>query len=114
MTFKENCPDTRNSKVEDILSRLREYGISPLVTDPWAAPEEALREYGVELTPFSELRDLDCIILAVAHREFHELGLDGLTPLFRQMPNEEKIFIDVKGLLPMDRLKKEGYRFWRL
>ena len=114
LTFKENCPDTRNSKVEDILSRLREYGISPLVTDPWAAPEEALREYGVELTPFSALRDLDCIILAVAHREFRELGLDGLSPLFRQMPNEEKIFIDVKGLLPMDRLKKEGYRFWRL
>ena len=70
LTFKENCPDTRNSKVNDILIRLKEYGVEPAVVDPWASERDALHEYGVTLTPFEALKDLDCLIMAVAHREF--------------------------------------------
>ena len=76
LTFKENCPDTRNSKVADVIGKLKEYGIEPLVVDPWASERDAKHEYRVELTRLEELDDLDCIILAVAHNEFKKLRLD--------------------------------------
>ena len=114
LTFKENCPDTRNSKVEDIIIRLREYGIDPIVVDPWASERDAMHEYGVTLTPMEEIRDLDCLILAVAHREFREMAIADYLKLFRDMPNEGKILVDVKGILPREEMKKTGIRCWRL
>ncbi|MFR3310316.1 MAG: nucleotide sugar dehydrogenase, partial [Christensenellales bacterium] len=74
LTFKENCPDTRNSKVNDIIRRLGEYGIEPIVVDPWASERDAVREYGVHLTELSEVSGADCEIVAVAHNEFRALG----------------------------------------
>lgn len=115
ITFKENCPDTRNSKVYDIIKRLEEYEIVPLVTDPWADPEIAKREYGVDLIPFEEVKDADCIIVAVGHKEFRNLPIYTVKQYFRQdVPDDEKIFLDVKSLYRMDELKASGMRFWRL
>ena len=115
ITFKENCPDTRNSKVYDIIRRLGEYEIVPLVCDPWADPEIAKREYGVDLIPFEEICDADCIIVAVGHRDFRSLSMLQLKKLFRQdIPDKEKVLIDVKSLYRMDELKASGMSFWRL
>lgn len=114
LTFKENCPDTRNSKVEDIILRLKEYCIEPLVVDPRADKEDALREYGVQLTDLADVKDADCIIFAVAHDEFKQLSLDDLSRYYGNYPNEEKVLIDVKGIFSQDDLKKSGYAYWRL
>lgn len=114
ITFKENCPDTRNSKVEDIINRLEEYGVSPLVVDPYADADDAKREYGVDLIPISEIDNADCIILAVAHNEFQNMTISELDSLFRKMPNAEKVIIDVKGLLDTQEVRKSGYSYWRL
>lgn len=114
LTFKENCPDTRNSKVEDIIVRLKEYGIDPIVVDPWASQRDAMHEYGVTLTPMGEIANLDCLILAVAHSEFRQMSVDQYLTLFRDMPNEEKVLVDVKGILDLDAVKQKGIRFWRL
>ena len=115
ITFKENCPDTRNSKVYDIIKRLAEYEIYPLVTDPWADPEIARREYGVDLIPFEEVRDADCIIVAVGHKEFRNLPIYTIKQYFRKdIPDDEKVFLDVKSLYRIDELKASGVRFWRL
>ena len=115
ITFKENCPDTRNSKVNDIIKRLEEYEIVPLVTDPWADPEIAKHEYGVDLIPFEEVKDADCIIVAVGHKEFRSLSMIQLKEFFRsELKDNEKVLVDVKSLYRMDELKASGMRFWRL
>lgn len=114
LTFKENCPDTRNSKVEDIIKKLREYKISPMVVDPWANKKEAKREYDVELQDMSEVKDADCIIMAVAHNEFKELSLDEIDGMFKNMPMKEKVLIDVKGLYNLKEVNKRGFAYWRL
>ena len=114
LTFKENCPDTRNSKVIDIVKRLNEYGISPRITDPWASPEEAMNEYGIRLVPFAKVDGADCLIVAVAHSEFRSLSLDAIKGLFRDMPDENKVLIDVKGIFPTEALKASGITWWRL
>lgn len=114
LTFKENCPDTRNSKVEDIVKRLREYEIEPVVIDPWADKEDAKHEYGIELTPMSELKDLDCIIVAVAHDEFKALSLSDIDKLFKNEENSKKVLVDVKGLYNIKEVKEKGYKYWRL
>ena len=115
ITFKENCPDTRNSKVSDIIKRLNEYDINPIVTDPWADEEIAKKEYGVELVPFEEVYGADCIIVAVGHNEFRALSMMRIKELYNdELSDEEKVIIDVKGLYRMDELKASGMRFWRL
>ena len=114
ITFKENCPDVRNSKVVDIIKRLHEYGIDPLVVDPWADAAEVEREYKIRLNTMDEIKELDCIVLAVAHKEFAELGLDKINTFFREMPNGEKVIIDIKNLCKIEELHTKGYRFWRL
>lgn len=112
LTFKENCPDTRNSKVEDIINRLREYEITPIVIDPWANEEEASREYGVTLTSIEDVYDVDCIILAVAHDKFREMSIEKLDGLYKN--SENKVLIDVKSMLNKKDLKNRGYLYWRL
>lgn len=114
LTFKENCPDTRNSKVDDIIKRLNEYGIQPIVVDPWASERDAMREYGVELTPLHEVKDADCVIVAVAHNEFKALRLDDIKKLYRVSADNEKVLIDVKGIYSVKDLKNSGMDYWRL
>ncbi len=114
LTFKEDCPDTRNSKVADIIGRLREYGIDPVVVDPSAAPEDAKREYGVTLRPLSQVQDADCVVIAVAHQAFRALTLEQIGRLFREMPMDEKVIVDVKSILDKQAVQRAGYRYWRL
>ena len=115
LTFKENCPDTRNSKVEDIYNRLKEYNIAPVVCDPWADPEVAKKEYGITLIPFGELPKADCVIVALGHNDYRSMSMKRLKELFKEeLSDEEKVLIDVKSLYRMDELKASGMRFWRL
>ena len=115
ITFKENCPDTRNSKVVDIIRRLQEYEIRPIVMDNWADPVVAKHEYDVDLVPFEQLPKADCVIVAVGHSEFRALSMMQLKELFKpELADEEKVLIDVKSLYRMDELKASGMRFWRL
>ena len=115
ITFKENCPDTRNSKVVDIIKRLEEYDIHPYVTDSWADAEVAKMEYDVDLIPYHELPKADCVIVAVGHNEFRSMSMMKIKELFKNdSKDEEKVVIDVKSLYRMDELKASGMRFWRL
>ena len=84
LTFKENCPDTRNSKVDDIIKRLNEFDINPIVVDPWASERDAMREYGVRLTKYEDVNDVDCVIVAVAHNEFKNLTINDLKKLYKK------------------------------
>ena len=95
LTFKENCPDTRNSKVNDIIRRLGEYGIESIVVDPWASERDAVREYGVHPTELSEVSGADCVIVAVAHNEFRALGLNDVKRLYADIPDDEKVLLGV-------------------
>ena len=115
ITFKENCPDTRNSKVVDIIRHLEKFEIGCTVCDPWADAEIAEREYGVRLVPFGELPKADCVIVAVGHREFRSMSTMQLKGLFREeLPDAEKVLIDVKSLYRRDELDASGMRYWRL
>lgn len=114
LTFKENCPDTRNSKVDDIIKRLNQYGIEPLVVDPWASERDALHEYGVTLTRLQDVKEADCVIVAVAHNEFKALSLDDIKALYRNCPDNEKVLLDVKGLYDVKKLNASGMSYWRL
>ena len=113
-TFKENCPDTRNSKVNDIILHLNEFGIKPLVSDPWADPADARREYGVELTDWTQVTDADCVVFAVAHDIFKSISKEQLDRLFKTVPGEQKVVIDIKSILNREDYASEDYRFWRL
>ena len=114
LTFKENCPDTRNSKVDDIIKQLNKYGINPTVVDPWASERDAMNEYGVRLTKIDNVSDADCVIVAVAHKQFKELSLADIKKLYRFGTDEEKVLIDVKGLYSIKDLKASGMMWWRL
>lgn len=114
LTFKENCPDTRNSKVSDVYNSLVEYGVKPVVIDPWASERDAKYEYNIELRTMEEAKDADCVILAVAHNEFKQLGLDKLSEMFKDVPQNEKVLIDVKGVYKVEELITSGMTFWRL
>ena len=113
-TFKENCPDLRNSKVMDIYKTLGTYCIQPLVYDPLADSEECRQIYGITLSSFEDLKDAQCIILAVAHKEFYEMGFQGIRSLFLDN-DREHVLIDVKGILNRDEVSKDAsIRYWRL
>jgi nucleotide sugar dehydrogenase len=114
ITFKENCPDTRNSKVVDIINRLREYDIFPIVSDKWADVKVAKQEYGVDLVDFELLPKADCVIVAVGHNEYRSMSTHQLKRLFKDVADDEKVLLDVKSLYRMDELKASGLRFWRL
>ncbi len=114
LTFKENCPDTRNSKVDDIIKRLNTYGIEPIIVDPWASELDAFNEYGVNLTRIEDVKDANCVIVAVAHNEFKTITLNGIKRLYRICDDSEKVIIDVKGIYKVEELKKSGMKWWRL
>ncbi len=114
LTFKENCPDTRNSKVDDIINELARFGIIPIIVDPWANEKDAMNEYGVELTRLEDVNNADCIIVAVAHKEFKELSLEDIKKMYRDGVDDGKVLIDVKGLYKVEDLKSSGLQWWRL
>lgn len=115
LTFKENCPDTRNSKVGDVIDRLAEYDIKPLVVDPWANEQDVQKEYNVKLTALDDVKDADCIIVAVAHEQFRTLSLCDIDQMYcSSLRNDEKVLIDVKGIYQIEDLKKAGFNWWRL
>lgn len=114
LTFKENCPDIRNSKVEDIIKQLNKYGINPIVVDPWASEHDAMKEYGIKLTKIEDVVGADCVIVAVAHEEFRKLDLQEVKALYKTVPDSEKVLIDVKGIYNIHELKKTGLCWWRL
>ncbi len=114
ITFKEDCPDARNSKVNDILKELKEYGITPIVCDPVADAPDVKKFYGVDLVSIDELKDLDCLIIAVAHKEFKKLSDADIDSMFRKETNDRKVVIDVKGVRDKNIFKSLGYRYWRL
>lgn len=110
-TFKENCPDTRNSKIIDIVNELREYGIEPMISDPTADADEAKRLYGVEFVDMSMMKNLDAVVLAVAHTEFKTLTLADIDAMYG---DGTKVLIDVKGILNRKEYEDAGYSYWRL
>lgn len=113
LTFKEDCPDLRNSKVEDIILELNDYGINVSVVDPIANKEEAMEEYEVELKDLSEIKEVDAIVLAVAHEEYKSLDLKELKSLYKS-DIKDPILVDVKGILDKEEVKILGYKFWRM
>ena len=112
LTFKENVPDLRNTKVVDIVRELCEFRMHVLVHDPLASPEEARQEYGLTLVPEDELRDLDALIVAVSHDAFKELSLETIAGWFR--PSATPILVDVKGIYRRADAEAAGFRYWRL
>ncbi len=110
-TFKENCPDTRNTRIVDIIDELKEFGITPVICDPQADIEDAKRIYGVEFTDLNDIRDMDAVVIAVAHDEFKAFSEKDISSFFGQ---GERILIDVKGLYNRDEFEKAGYIYWRL
>src|SRR5699024_8130857 len=114
LTFKENCPDIRNSKVIDIIDELNEYSITPTVVDPRADKAHTEKEHGISLVPLEQIKDADCLVFAVAHDEFKQLDWEQIDKMFRQMPNDEKVIIDVRGILDKKEVEERQYRLWRL
>lgn len=111
VTFKENCPDVRNTKVVDIIDELKEYGVETMVYDPEADKEDLEREYGIKLNEEKDINNIDAVILAVPHNIFKEIDLKQLKEKFS---NSEYVLIDVKGLFDRKEAEKENYIYWRL
>lgn len=110
-TFKENCPDTRNTKIIDIVNELREYGIEPIIADPTADAAEAKRLYGVEFVDMDTIQKMDAVILAVAHTEFSAFKMERMDKFFAE---GKKVLLDLKGLLNRKEYENAGYLYWRL
>ncbi|PKM90617.1 MAG: nucleotide sugar dehydrogenase [Firmicutes bacterium HGW-Firmicutes-10] len=113
-TFKENCPDIRNTKVIDIINELKEYGIHPIIADPEADSDEAVHEYGIEFETIEEIFDMDAIVIAVGHDRFLNLSDKDFERMFKKAPNENKVLLDIKGLFDRKKYESLGYRYWRL
>ena len=110
-TFKENCPDTRNTKIIDIVNELSEYGITPVIADPQADANEAKWLYGIEFVDMDTVKEMDAIVLAVAHNCFKSLSMSDIDALYGE---GKKIMIDIKGLLDRKEYENAGYIYWRL
>ena len=110
-TFKENCPDTRNTKIIDIVNELKEYGITPIVADPIADREEAKKLYGIEFVSIDTIKEMDAVVLAVAHDIFKEMEFDKIAIFFNE---GEKVLVDIKGILNRKEYENAGYNYWRL
>ena len=110
-TFKENCPDTRNTRIIDIVNELKEYGITPVIADPEADREEAKQLYGIDFVDMNTIENTDAVVLAVAHDCFKELSIDRMNEFFG---TGKKVLLDIKGLLNRDEYEKAGYNYWRL
>lgn len=114
ITFKENTPDIRNSKVIDIIKHLHEYGIDPILVDPVADINETKNEYGVDLVPLDGVSDIDCLVFAVAHDSFLKIPAYSLHRYFKNIESNGKIIIDIKSIYNRNEIEAEGYSYWRL
>ena len=112
-TFKENCPDTRNTKVIDIYKELGEYGIVPMVVDPAADVAEAKRLYGIEFVTMDEIKDMDAVIMAVAHNDFKDITVEKVESFFNPA-HSKKVFMDIKGMYDRKAFDTEKFIYWRL
>jgi len=110
LTFKEDCPDLRNSKVEDLIKQFGGYGVTPIIHDAMADTEEAKQIYGVNLTNLDDIKDCELVIVAVAHKEYKALSAQD----FRNMLSDSGSFFDLKGILPRDELSALGAKVWRI
>ena len=110
-TFKENCPDTRNTRIIDIVNELKEYGITPVIADPEADADEAKWLYGIEFVDMNTIKDMDAVILAVAHDSFSSLSMADMDKFFGE---GKKVLLDIKGLLNRKEYEDAGYSYWRL
>ena len=111
-TFKENCPDTRNTRIIDIVNELKEYGITPVIADPAADKAEAKHEYGIDFVDMDSINGMDAVVLAVAHEQFKSLSLTEINKLYGE--NHPKVLLDLKGLLNRKEFENAGYIYWRL
>ncbi len=112
-TFKENCPDTRNTKVIDIIKELREYGIEPVVVDETADAQEAWRLYGIRLADKGAVKDVDALVIAVAHEEFGHMTEEEIGGYFNPA-HAKRVLVDIKGILNRRDYEAAGYLYWRL
>ena len=110
-TFKENCPDTRNTKVIDIVKELQEYGIKPMIADPVADVIEAQKLYGIKFVDIWTIKDMDAVVLTVAHNEFSFFTMEQMDSFFGV---GKKVLLDLKGLLNRYAYEDAGYSYWRL
>lgn len=110
-TFKENCPDTRNTKVIDIVRELNEYGITPIIADPEADADETDRLYGIKFVDITDIRNMDAIVLAVAHTKFKDLSKDAFDGFYG---SGKRVLLDIKGVLDRKEYESSGYIYWRL
>lgn len=113
-TFKEDCPDIRNTKVIDIVNELKEYGLNPLIVDPEADTRESEAEYGISLTPLKDIENMDAIIIAVNHKVFSSFTELALNKMYKNTNNENKVLFDIKGTLDRKTFEEAGYHYWRL
>lgn len=111
VTFKENVPDLRNTKVVDIINELKDYGIEAMAEDPLADKKEAMEYYGLELTDFESISGVDAVVVAVMHEKYKKLGMAGLARLFSGNP---PLIIDIKGLFDPWEARRLGVSYWRL
>ena len=112
-TFKENCPDTRNTKVIDIYKELQEYGITPMVVDPAADAAEAKRLYGITFNTMEDIKDMDAVIVAVSHKQFLALDKEKISSLYSKA-HAKKLLVDIKGIFDRKEYSTEDYIYWRL
>ena len=113
-TFKENCPDTRNTRVIDIVNELIEYGINPMIADPEADAEEAKHEYGIVFDSVEDIKDMDAVVVAVGHDQFLRFTQEDFNKMFKEGSNEGKVLLDIKGILDRKDYEAAGYKYWRL
>lgn len=113
-TFKENCPDTRNTRVIDIVNELKEYGLNPMIADPEADAEEAKHEYGIEFDLIEDVKDMDAVVIAVGHSQFLNLTQDDFNKMFKNHEKSKKVLLDIKGILDRKEYESAGYMYWRL
>ena len=111
-TFKENCPDTRNTKVIDIVNELREYGIEPVIADPEADSAEAKSLYGIDFVRAEDIKDMDAVIISVCHKAFEDMKEKDFSKMFKK--GQTKVISDVKGMLQRKEYEDQGYLYWRL
>ncbi len=112
LTFKENCPDLRNSKVNDIILELKEYGVNVHVVDPMAEKIEAKKEYNIELENLKDIKNMDAIIIAVGHKEYREMNIKDLHQYYNEVYSKQ-LLVDVKSIFDKEEAEKE-YDYWRL
>jgi UDP-N-acetyl-D-galactosamine dehydrogenase len=112
-TFKENCPDTRNTRVIDIINELKQYGVNVSIFDPVANLEEAKNEYDVSFTKIEEIKNMDAVIIAVGHNEFKNFSKIDYSHMFRENI-KSKILMDIKSILNRKEFELSGFKYWSL